>query len=153
MEESSDTIRIRQRRFIPLKNPLNNVPNLTEDHFKDLCTHFYKDMEEQCKDEQTKFEKTIEQYRKEIHKMHEEMKSSYKNLFQFMLNHVYDDDKKQLLEAIHLMLEHPQYAEGFAEIIKNTIRFINEGKRPGLIHDSAQYIYGTKPLYFDFEMD
>lgn len=70
-----------------------------------------------------------------------------------MLNNVYDDDKKELLEAMYLMLEHPQYAEGFATIIKNAIQFINEGKRPVLIHDSAQYVYGTKPLYFDFEMD
>ena len=68
-----------------------------------------------------------------------------------MLNNVYDDDKKELLEAISLILEHPEYAEGFATIIKNTIQFINEGKRPGLIHDNSQYVYGTKPLYLDFE--
>lgn len=142
-----------KRRFIPLKNPLNDVPQLTEDHFKQVCTSFYNELKQQCNEEQIQFEKTIQNYHKEIQQMHEKMNTSYKNLFQFMLNHVYDDDKKELLEAMYLMLEHPQYAEGFATIIKNAIRFINEGKQPALIHDSAQYVYGTKPLYFDFEMD
>lgn len=70
-----------------------------------------------------------------------------------MLNNVYDSDQKQLLEAISLMIEHPQYAEAFAEIMKNAIQFINQGKRPALVHDPSQYVYGTKPLYFDIEYD
>ena len=152
--ETEDKTHFRiKRRFIPLKNPLNDVPQLTENHFKEICTSFYNELEQQCNEEQKQFEKTIQTYRKEIQEMHRKMNDSYKNLFQFMLNHVYDDDKKELLEAIYLMLEHPQYAEGFATIIKNAIRFINEGKRPTLIHDSAQYVYGTKPLYFGFDMD
>jgi len=152
MEPDSSYFRIK-RRFIPLKNPLNLVPQLTEDHFKKVCTSFYNHLEDECTDQEQKFEKTIETYHKEIQEMHEKMKSSYKNLFQYMLNHVYDDDKKELLEAIYLMLENPHYAEGFATIMKNAIQFINEGKRPALVHDESQYVYGTKPLYFGFDMD
>ena len=152
MEESNDIIYVRKKRFIPLKNPLNNVPHLTEDNFNKICTNFYTDLEKQYKEEQEEFQKIIQNYHTQIQQMHERIFDSYKNLFQFMLNHVYDDDKKELLEAIHLMLEHPHYAESFSEIIKNVIRLINEGKRPGLVHDDAQYVYGTKPLYFDFEI-
>lgn len=150
--ESNDSIPIkRKQRFIPLKNPLNNTPHLTEDHFKSLCQSFYQEIEDTFQKEEEQFENTIKKYRKEIQQIHQRLKESYKNLFQFMLNNIYDDDKKELLEAISLMLEHPEYAEGFATIIKNAIQFINEGKRPGLIHDNSQYVYGTKPLYFDFE--
>jgi hypothetical protein len=152
-ESESEPIPIRfKRRFIPLKNPLNNVSTLTEDYFKKTCLKFYDKMDNELKEQEELFEKTIQNYQREICEMHGKLKDSYMNLFQFMLNHVYDDDKKELLEAISLMLEHPDYAEGFASIIKNAIRFINEGKRPGLVHDSAQYVYGTKPLYFDFDM-
>lgn len=150
--EGSDIIHVkRNQRFIPLKNPLNHIPNLTNNHLKTLCTSFYQEIEENINKEEEQFDKTITTYRKEIKELHQKIKDSYKNLFQFMLNNVYDNDNKQLLEAISLMLEHPEYAEGFAEIIKNAIRFINEGKRPALIHDNGQYVYGKKPLYFDFE--
>lgn len=150
--EENDIIHLkRKQRFIPLKNPLNLIPNLTENHFKTLCTSFYQEIEHNINEEEKQFDKTITMYHKEIKDLHQKIKESYKNLFQFMLNNLYDDTNKQLLEAISLMLEHPEYAEGFAEIIKNSIRFINEGKRPALIHDSCQYVYGTKPLYFDFK--
>ena len=151
-EPEPEPVPIRcRRRFIPLKNPLNNVPHLTEDHFKNICLKFYEETERELEEQEARFEKTIENYQKEIREMHRKLKDTYQNLYQFMLNHVYDEDKKELLEAISLMLEHPEYAEGFASIMKSAIQFLNEGKRPGMVHDHAQYVYGTKPLYFDFD--
>jgi hypothetical protein len=144
------TIR-RRRRFFPLKNPLNTTPILTEENLKEQCTSFFKKLEENWKEEEIRMEKTIQDYRKQLKNMHKKSKDMYMNLFQWMLNRVYDDDYKQLLEAILLMIEHTDYAEGLAEIMKNAIEFINSGKRPGLVHDGAQYVYGTKPLYFDFD--
>lgn len=70
-----------------------------------------------------------------------------------MLNSVYDDDKKDLLEAISLMIEHVDYSEGFASMMKEAIRLINDGQRPAMVHDFGQYPYGLKPLYFDFDED
>jgi hypothetical protein len=68
-----------------------------------------------------------------------------------MLNNVYDEDKKELFEAIEIVMENVTYAEEFATVIKEAHRLIQERKRPMVIHDKAQYVYGTKPLYFGFD--
>jgi len=140
----------RKPRFIPLKNPLKDVVERTEDEFKRLCLGSFEMAVKEWEEQEERFKKTLLTYREEMKALRQRMKDSYQELYQFMLNHVYDDDKKELLEAIGLMLEHPEYAETYADIIKTAIRFINEGKRPGMIHDGAHYVYGTKPLYFDF---
>ena len=143
--------KVSRRRFVPLKNPLNNVATLTDDNFKKVCKSFYTDLETTLQSESTQLNRIIDEYRSNIKKQQEYINESYKHLFQYMLNHVYDDDKKELLEAISLMLEHPQYSEMFATIIKSAIQYINEGKRPCLIHDQSQYVFGTKPLYFTLD--
>lgn len=143
----------RKPRFIPLKNPLKDVVERTEDTFKGLCLGNFETAEKEWDEQEARFDKTFQIYRQEMKELRERMKDSYRELYQWMLNHIYDDDKKELMEAIGLMLEHPEYAETYADIMKTAIRFINEGKRPGMIHDGAQYVYGTKPLYFDFESD
>jgi hypothetical protein len=145
--------RMLRRRFIPLKNPLiKDIPQPID--FKStesLCKSFLDTMEKDWKEQEQRTEVNLQQMQKEIKEMHKKCKSMYVELFQNLLNYLNDDDNKVLLETILLLIEHADYSEGLSAILKHAIQFINEGKRPALIHDNAQYVYGTKPLYFDFE--
>lgn len=145
--------RLFRRRFIPLKNPLiKDIPQpITHKSTESLCKFFLDTMEQSWKEQEERTEQIIRQTQNEIKEMHKKCKSMYVELFQNLLNHLYDDDNKVLLETILLLIEHSDYSEGLSAILKTAIQFINEGKRPGLVHDNAHYVYGTKPLYFDFE--
>jgi len=125
----------------------------SKEHFKTQCISFYDSIEKKLKEEAERFEKTIDSYRNEMVTLHTRINESYKNLFQFMLNNAYDDDKKNLLEAMEILMTNLDYAEEFAIVINEAYCIIKEGKRPTVVHDKAQYVYGTKPLYFDFDED
>lgn len=151
-EPTPISIKLR-RRFIPLKNPLaTDIPKpITEESAEHICKKFLDSMEKSWKEEENCTNITIKTLQKDIQEMHKKYRNLYMEMFQNLLNKLHDDDNKALIETILLLIEHSDYAEGLSMIVKNAIQFINEGKRPALVHDNAQYVYGTKPLYFDFE--
>jgi|APGre2960657373_1045057.scaffolds.fasta_scaffold01739_4 translation elongation factor EF-G len=140
----------RLNRFRPLNPPLENKINVNKENIETVCKSFVSEMEKVWAEEEYRVEESIKQYRDELHKAHNRTKSVYKELFQQMISKVNDDDSTYLIEGILLMFKYPEYASKFGESIRFLIQSINEGKRPILVHDTAQYVYGTKPLYFDF---
>jgi translation elongation factor EF-G len=151
-EESIRRKRMYERlnRFRPLDPQLETKIPVNKETIETVCKSFVSEMEKVWEEEEFRIEESIKQYRDELHKAHNRTKNIYQELFQQMISKVNDDDSTNLMEAILLMFKYPEYSSKFSESIRFLIQSINEGKRPILVHDTAQYVYGTKPLYFDF---
>lgn len=129
---------------------------MEKDSFVGTCKDFHKTIQDHQKKDESHMKKTYDRYVRELQAMQEKTDDMYKNLLQWMIEHVKHDDGHALLIAMQNMMEDirktPSNMETYAEVLQDTKKMLDAGKRAHVkvVEDERQFPFGKKPMYFDF---
>jgi hypothetical protein len=125
------------------------------DDFVKVCEDFYSVVKHEQSVEEGRMQKTVKLYEEKIKKMKEETDEMYQNLLQWMIEHAKHEDNHTFLRSVSKVLkdvqENPGRMDMYAEIMRESVNMAKTKRGAYLCEDNRQFLYGKKPLYFNFD--